>query len=51
MKGHDGIDKNHIIETNRGPVSVPFDAAEHRRISVSIMNKRGIKSLKIVEVE
>lgn len=37
------------IEAYRGTVSFPFEAAEHKRIAIKIVNDRGIKSLKVVE--
>ena len=32
------------------PVSLPFEAGEHRRAAVKIVDDRGIESLKIVEI-
>ena len=40
-----------LIEAYRGTVSLPFEAGEHRRIAVKIVDDRGIESLKVVEVE
>ena len=40
-----------LIEAYRGTVSLPFEASEHRRIAVKIIDDRGIESLKVVEVE
>ena len=37
-----------LIETYRGAVSLPFEAGEHRRIAVKIVDDRGIESLKVV---
>lgn len=37
-----------LIETYRGTVSLPFEAGEHQRIAVKIVDDRGIESLKIV---
>ena len=34
----------------RGTVSLPFEAGEHRRIAVKIVDDRGVESLKIVEL-
>ncbi len=39
-----------LIEQYRGTVSLPFEAGEHRRIAVKIVDDRGIESLKIVEL-
>ena len=39
------------IEAYRGAVSLPFEAGEHGRAAVKIIDDRGIESLKIVEVE
>jgi adenine-specific DNA-methyltransferase len=38
------------IEAYRGVVSLPFEAGEHRRVAVKIVDDRGIESLKIVEL-
>ncbi|MCY4588806.1 MAG: site-specific DNA-methyltransferase [Bryobacterales bacterium] len=40
-----------LIEAYRGTVSLPFEAGEHRRVAVKIVDDRGIESLKIVEME
>jgi adenine-specific DNA-methyltransferase len=40
-----------LIEAYRGTVSLPFEAGEHKRIAVKIVDDRGIESLKVVEVE
>ena len=40
-----------LIEAYRGTVSLPFEAGEHRRAAVKIVDDRGIESLKIVEVK
>ncbi len=37
-----------LIEAYRGTVSLPFDAGEHGRIAVKIVDDRGIESLRIV---
>lgn len=39
------------IEAYRGTVSLPFEAGEHKRIAVKIVDDRGIESLKVMEVE
>jgi adenine-specific DNA-methyltransferase len=39
------------IEAYRGTVSLPFEAGDHKRIAVKIVDDRGIESLKILEVE
>ncbi len=38
------------ISAYRGTQSLPFDAGEHRRAAVKIVDDRGIESLKIVEL-
>ena len=38
------------MEAYRGTISLPFEAGEHRRAAVKIVDDRGIESLKIVEV-
>ena len=43
------IDENRI-EAYRGTVSLPFEAGEHKRIAVKIVDDRGIESLKIAEI-
>ena len=40
-----------LIEAYRGTVSLPFEAGQHGRAAVKIVDDRGIESLKIVEVE
>jgi adenine-specific DNA-methyltransferase len=40
-----------LIEAYRGTVSLPFEAGEHRRVAVKIIDDRGIESLKVLEVE
>ncbi|MCL6547184.1 MAG: DUF559 domain-containing protein [Bryobacteraceae bacterium] len=39
------------IEAYRGTVSLPFEAGQHKRIAVKIVDDRGIESLKVMEVE
>jgi len=39
-----------LIEAYRGTVSLPFEAGEHGRIAVKIVDDRGIESLKVMEV-
>ena len=39
------------ITAYRGTVALPFEPGEHRRITVKIVDDRGIESLKVVEVE
>ena len=39
------------MEAYRGTVSLPFEAGEHRRAAVKIVDDRGIESLKIVGVK
>ena len=38
------------MEAYRGTVSLPFEAGEHGRAAVKIVDDRGIESLKIVEL-
>ena len=40
-----------LIEAYRGTVSLPFEAGEHGRAAVKIVDDRGIESLRIVELE
>jgi adenine-specific DNA-methyltransferase len=40
-----------LIEAYRGTVSLPFEAGEHKRIAVKIVDDRGIESLKVMELE
>ena len=40
-----------LIEAYRGTVSLPFEAGEHGRAAIKIVDNRGIESLKIVELE
>ena len=40
-----------LIEAYRGTDSLPFEAGEHKRIAVKIVDDRGIESLKVMEVE
>ncbi len=44
------IDPNRI-EAYRGAASLPFEAGEHGRAAVKIIDDRGIESLKVVKVE
>ncbi|TSA09776.1 MAG: site-specific DNA-methyltransferase, partial [Deltaproteobacteria bacterium] len=44
------IDEN-LIEGYHGTESLPFEAGEHKRIAVKIVDDRGIESLKIIGVE
>ena len=39
-----------LIEAYSGAVSLPFEAGEHRRIAVKIVDDRGIESLKVVSM-
>ncbi len=39
-----------LIESYRGTVSLPFEAGEHGRVAVKIVDDRGIESLKIVDL-
>ena len=39
-----------LIEVYRGAVSLPFEAGEHRRVAVKIVDDRGIESLKVVSM-
>lgn len=40
-----------LIEAYRGTVSLPFEAGEHKRIAVKIVDDRGIESLKVIGLE
>ena len=40
-----------LIEAYRGAVSLPFEAGEHRRMAVKIVDDRGIESLKVVGLD
>ncbi len=40
-----------LIEAYRGTVSLPFEAGEHKRIAVKIVDDRGIESLKVLGVK
>ena len=40
-----------LIESYRGTESLPFEAGEHKRAAVKIIDDRGIESLKIVKLE
>ncbi len=40
-----------LIEAYRGTVSLPFEAGEHKRIAVKIVDDRGIESMKVLEIE
>ena len=40
-----------LIEAYRGIASLPFEAGEHRRAAVKIIDDRGIESLKILSLE
>ena len=35
----------------RGTVSLPFEAGEHKRVAVKIVDDRGIESLKIIDLD
>ncbi len=39
-----------LIEAYRGTVSLPFEAGEHQRIAVKIVDDRGIESLKVIDL-
>ena len=39
-----------LIEAYRGTVSLPFEAGEHSRIAVKIVDDRGIESLKVLPI-
>lgn len=40
-----------LIEAYRGTVSLPFEAGEHRRVAVKIIDDRGIESLKLIGLD
>lgn len=37
-----------LVEAYRGTVSLPFEAGEHKRVAVKVIDDRGIESLKVV---
>ena len=39
-----------LIDAYRGTVSLPFEAGDHRRVAVKIVDDRGIESLKVLDV-
>ena len=39
-----------LMEAYRGTVSLPFEAGEHRRVAVKIVDDRGIESLRIINL-
>src|SRR5574337_153112 len=39
-----------LIEAYRGTESLPFEAGEHRRVAVKIVDDRGIESLKVLDL-
>lgn len=39
------------IEAFHGAISLPFDAGEHKRAAVKIIDDRGIESLKIISLQ
>lgn len=43
----DGRDEG-LIEAYRGTVSLPFEAGEHQRVAVKIVDDRGIESLRVM---
>jgi adenine-specific DNA-methyltransferase len=40
-----------LIRSYLGTVSLPFDAGEHKRAAVKIIDDRGIESLKVINLE
>ena len=40
-----------LIEAYRGTVSLPFEAGEHGRAAVKIVDDRGIESLRVIELQ
>ncbi len=40
-----------LIEAYRDTVSLPFEAGEHKRIAVKIVDDRGIESLKVIDLD
>jgi adenine-specific DNA-methyltransferase len=40
-----------LIEAYWGTVSLPFEAGEHKRIAVKIVDDRGIESLKVMTLD
>ena len=39
------------MEAFHGTVSLPFEAGDHRKVAVKIVDDRGIESLKIISLE
>ena len=39
-----------LIDAYRGTVSLPFEAGDHRRVAVKIVDDRGIESLKVIDL-
>ena len=39
-----------LIEAYRGTVSMPLEPSDHKRVTVKIIDDRGIENMKIVEV-
>ena len=39
------------IEAYRGTVSLPFEAGEHRRAAVKVVDKRGVESLRLLSLD
>ena len=39
-----------VLDRGRGIVSLPFEAGEHKRVAVKIVDDRGIESLRILEI-
>ncbi len=44
------LDEN-LLEQFHGTVSLPFEAGDHRRVAIKIVDDRGIESLKIMNLE
>jgi adenine-specific DNA-methyltransferase len=40
-----------LLEQFHGTVSLPFEAGDHKRVAVKIVDDRGIESLKIMPLE
>jgi len=39
------------LEAFHGTVSLPFEAGEHRKVAVKIVDDRGIESLKVINLD
>ena len=40
-----------LIEAYGGPISLPFEPGEYKRVAVKVVDDRGVEGLKVVDVE